>query len=796
LLKRTAHITVVCVGFAATIAQIVLMRELVVAFEGNEVALGLALGCWLLWTGAGSIGFSRLVDRKQLGVRAVIVLSLALALLLPATVFAARLVRLALGTSGPGEIVSLERMALSSLCLLAPVCLVNGALFSLLCRVAAIGDKASTSVGRVYVYESVGSVAGGALFTFALVHVGSSLPASWMASGALVLVSALLCWQSKARRFGLSFCAAILLSVVSGALLTGRIDRWSAELLWRPHAVRDVTDTPYGRLVFLELAEQRTILSNGHILASYPPGPDAEDIVHFAMLSHASLSPRARVLVVGGGLSGALSEILKYPVASAQYVELDGKLLRTARRVFPAWADAELGPAPRSSPAPRRPHRPTILEQDGREVVEAAARCSSVASGRGADSGYDVIIIDLPPPYNAQLNRYYTAEFFRHAAAALAPDGILAFRLPSSETYIGAALQPFLQSIARSVNAQRPGCCGSPHLRPATNSDELFNVAVVPGQTNIFLCSRGARPSLDPQYYQRKLKQYGIATEYFEAALADRLHPYRTQQIEQSLRDRASALANTDLRPICYFYDAVLWSALFRRHGLGWGGGRLLLALQGVNIWWVGLGAGLVTLALIVAGRKSSRVRRSFVLLAVAATGFAEITAEVLCLIGFQIAHGTVYYLVGGIIAAYMAGLTLGSALMTRLMKPWGLKMLVKIQVAVAVYLALMAVCIGLLVTTGWELQGLSALAFALLTFGAGFLGGFQFPLAAKVFLGRSVRAGEKAGMVYGADLFGSCAGAFAASAVMIPLMGVIGTAFAAGALAALSAVLLCFGDT
>ena len=52
----------VCIGFTAVIAQIVLMRELVVVFCGNEVSLGMILATWLVWTafGGGILGRLRL----------------------------------------------------------------------------------------------------------------------------------------------------------------------------------------------------------------------------------------------------------------------------------------------------------------------------------------------------------------------------------------------------------------------------------------------------------------------------------------------------------------------------------------------------------------------------------------------------------------------------------------------------------------------------------------------------------------------------------------------------------------
>jgi hypothetical protein len=42
------------IGFSAVIGQIVLMRELIVVFSGNEISLGIMLASWLFWTAIGS----------------------------------------------------------------------------------------------------------------------------------------------------------------------------------------------------------------------------------------------------------------------------------------------------------------------------------------------------------------------------------------------------------------------------------------------------------------------------------------------------------------------------------------------------------------------------------------------------------------------------------------------------------------------------------------------------------------------------------------------------------------------
>ena len=55
----------VLIGLTAAIAQIVLMRELMVVFYGNEMSLGLMLASWLFWTSAGSAMAGRLTARAE-----------------------------------------------------------------------------------------------------------------------------------------------------------------------------------------------------------------------------------------------------------------------------------------------------------------------------------------------------------------------------------------------------------------------------------------------------------------------------------------------------------------------------------------------------------------------------------------------------------------------------------------------------------------------------------------------------------------------------------------------------------
>lgn len=55
------------IGLTSIIGQVLLMRELVAVFYGNELVFGLILAFWLLWGPVGSWGLARIVGRWRLG---------------------------------------------------------------------------------------------------------------------------------------------------------------------------------------------------------------------------------------------------------------------------------------------------------------------------------------------------------------------------------------------------------------------------------------------------------------------------------------------------------------------------------------------------------------------------------------------------------------------------------------------------------------------------------------------------------------------------------------------------------
>jgi len=67
------RVSLLALGFTSTVAQVLLVRELVAVFYGNELVLGLILAAWLAWGALGAAEFcwhtarQYVLDRKQFG---------------------------------------------------------------------------------------------------------------------------------------------------------------------------------------------------------------------------------------------------------------------------------------------------------------------------------------------------------------------------------------------------------------------------------------------------------------------------------------------------------------------------------------------------------------------------------------------------------------------------------------------------------------------------------------------------------------------------------------------------------
>ena len=509
----TLSTALAAVGFTSTIGQLLLLRELIAVFYGNELVLGLILAAWLAWVAVGAWGLGRRFHATD----AALALGLgAAAVLLPAQVALVRAGRTLLGVT-PGALVAFGPMALAILLILAPLCLLLGWQFTLGARLLV---QRGGTIGAAYVAESSGAVLGGALFSFLLVHWLDPFQTA-LAVGALNLaVAPLVCGCYSALRKGriLLGLGAVALAVAAWPL-GGWLQR--ATLGWQYDGLRFARDSVYGRIAVTGSGKQRVFFENGLLLFE-TQGVRAEEVAHLPLLAHPE--PR-RVLLIGGGVSGTLPEALRHlSVEQLHYVELDPLLIAAARAELPPVQAAALDDP-----------RVTLAHVDGRVYVRESQ----------SHQTFDVIILDLPEPATGQLNRFYTQEFFAQVRTLLSPGGVFALGLPWQENYPGPALQRLGAGVYRTVAGEFP------------------EIVLLPGERLFMLASDAPLPA-DPETFSSRLAERGIETRWVVPSYLDYLLTNdRVAQARLLLQTPTDVRLNHDLEPICYFYDLTVWLSRF-----------------------------------------------------------------------------------------------------------------------------------------------------------------------------------------------------------------------------------------
>jgi spermidine synthase len=735
-----ARTVLTLIGFSAVIGQIVLMREFIVVFNGNEISLGIMLATWLFWTAAGSSLSSGLALGWHHTRRATAALESLLGTSLLPTIWALRAVR-GFSQTVPGELVGPVPMLFTSLACLSLFCVLSGALFVVAIRMyeheCAVSARVAAS--SAYWLEAAGSGCGGILASILLLrYLGPFQIASVVAL--LNLGMAAVLWLRMSRKqLGAAMVAATLCAIVLALWAAPSLDRCARARLWRGFHLLGSRDSIYGNLAVIETGNLRSIYDNGVILASAPDENAAEESVHYALLEHPA--PR-HLLLIGGGVNGSIAQALKHPaVERIDYVELDPALIDMARQFFPA----------QTAPVVSDP-RVHLHYADGRFYLKTAGNT------------FDVIILDVPDPQTAQLNRFYTAEFFRSARDHLAPGGLLALQLRSSEDYISPDLAEFLRCIQHTLQNVFP------------------YVVAVPGETIHFFAA--AQPDVltdNPQTLIARLGERNLQIQYVrEYFIPFRMMPDRMAQVREQLRPLASTPVNRDFEPIAYYFDVVLWSTQFK---LGFS--RCLRA--GAHIAFASvINAVLILLLFLAVVARSlpapERRARSAAAYCMAATGFTLMALQVFLLLAFQSVYGYVYHQLAILIAMSMAGIAFGSWLGIRRVRSSDGPPCRTIATN-QFLLALAAPALIFLVSLLSRISGMAATWFAAqLIFPAlaalcGTLGGYQFPVATEIYL-HNDNGRSGLGTLYAIDLLGGCAGALLLSSYLIPVFGFWKTAW------------------
>jgi spermidine synthase len=529
--------------------------------------------------------------------------------------------------------------------------------------------------------------------------------------------------------FGKRIIVFFLILIAVLAFKMGRVDEYlektSLSQLWRGLPIVKSVDSIYGNLAVLKTAEQISFYENGLILFSYPDEFSSEEAVLYAIAQHPD--PK-NLLLIGGGVGGALTQALKSRDLKIDYVELDPEIVKLGEAFLPISEVKSIEDS-----------RVRIIHKDGRLFVREEYK-----QGRGK---YDLVILNLPDPYNAQLNRFYTKEFFSMVKNLLGTNGIFSFRVSSAENYLGSDQALYLSSIYRTL------------------SSEFEKVTVLPGANSVFLASQTVNPTNDWMQIVESLNQKKIQTTFVnEHFLRDRLSPERVEYLNRMINYLRGKI-NYDLKPISYFYNTVLWSTQLKSFEK-----PIFVFLSRLNsAWYFALGflGTFIPLFFILRNRN---FLPGFSLSAIFLTGFTSIAFEVILLLTYQIFYGYIYSQIGIFLTLFMLGLFAGAFYISRKRTKPNFTTLARLQFLQVALLLLFLAFISFLLKSYFNPRSLGIILGALI-FSSGFIGGALFTAANQIYVEK--KGIKRAGTGYSIDLLGSALSSILASVILIPLIGI-----------------------
>jgi spermidine synthase len=219
-----------------------------------------------------------------------------------------------------------------------------------------------------------------------------------------------------------------------------------------------------------------------------------------------------RVLLISGGISGTIPELLKYKVDKIYYVEINPWIIEIGKKYSTELTNDKI----------------KIINQDARLYI------------KNTSEYFDVVLINLPEPSTIQINRFYTAEFFKELKSRLRSGSVISIGLISSADYLSPETRQLKSSIYNTLRSS------------------FKNILIVPGYKDYFIASDSILSINIPQLVEQK----GITNRYVNNYYLDEnVLSQRSEFILNNL-DKTASL-NEDFSPTSYHQQLQYWLSYF-----------------------------------------------------------------------------------------------------------------------------------------------------------------------------------------------------------------------------------------
>lgn len=727
-MKKSLFFSFILLGFSSIIGQAIILREIIVSFYGNEFFIGIILASWLIWVALGSYFGGKILAQENKTINLYLFSHLLLALFFFLEIILIRFLRI-FGVAG--AIPNLLPSLFLALIIPTPLCLILGFQFSLGAKFFSqkFQKTLSFSLSQFYLLESLGFVIGGIGFSFLLVFLNEFLVAGIFACLNLLAAIFILIYLEKRYLFKFIFVLVLLAFIIS-FLYSSQLNQTTAGFRSKNQKLIESKNSSYGNIAVTQTDSQYNFYESGLLLGSNKETQFNESLIHLSLLQHPK--PKS-VLLIGGGFNGAINEILKHPVEKLVYLELDSEIIKTtqkylAEEIKKAFDDLRI----------------EIINTDARWFI------------KNTSQKFDFILINLPDPSTALINRFYTQEFFQEIKEKLNQKGVVTTYLSFSPDYQNQQMENLNASLYKTL------------------SSVFEEIIILPEYINLFLASDNQKLTYEPETIIQRFQDREIQTEFLTIGeIQYRLTTDRINTAIKSFQENKEVKINHDFKPISYYYNISYWLTYFRpglTKGLG--------IFNQTMVWLI-----LAVILLILLAFSLLKKGANLLSLNMAGVGFTLMGAEIIFILGYQVLYGYLYWQIAVLISLLMAGMALGTW--------WGKKninrtkkILPRVHLGLII-LSLLTILEFKILSNIPQLVSQIILFLSLIVFGI--LAGMAFPIICELYFSPAARsaAGENnrttikeksVGSIYAADLVGSALGAILPALILIPILGITQT--------------------
>jgi len=575
----------ISLGFISFLSQLTLIKEFMNVFYGNEFFIAIILSAWLLGIYIGSKFYQKTKNIFNLEI-----LYSFISFFPSLIIILVRILKDTLFSYGGSPDIILSSLLIFILSF--PLCFLLGWLFPFLVKKNFI-----FKIYQAYMLENIGFFIAGIFFYFFLIKYNSFISLSFIPF--ICGLNILFLNNKKIFLSALLFSFSIILFSFNN-----EINISTLKYIFKNENLITNIYTNNGNMIITQKNSQNNFYYNGEFLFSSENTYSNEIKSHIPLIFAKNYE---KIIVIGNGYNGILSELKKYKPIKLIYIEPDNKLIENIRSYLSEQIKKDLDNS-------------IIIKKDPLLYLKEAKE------------KFDIIFLNIPTPSSLSFNRFYSKEFLIKLKKTMNNDSILISYIPYSQDYLNENLKKINLSFYKTLK-------------------NIFQFVIfLPDEENIFIASDNniflESSELIKRYKKLKIKNLIVNEDYINYRLSND----RIREFSIFIKENKNISENLFFKPNIYVYEILRQIDIFYPSL-----SSIYIKIKENNILFL---ISIIFLLIYLNLKSKEKILFSFSIISA-----TLISYEIIFIYLFQILFGNIHHKISIIISLMMLSISIGNAI-------------------------------------------------------------------------------------------------------------------------------------